>query len=134
MAWESVETVNTWCAQQKEKGNTYLLLCCDRFEYEQYPVGATAADFWEKYDGHNGHNMQSVDAVYDLTGEYPMPSTNFPPKKPKQEAETITVASDRLQGDAVTFTLVPDAATGKYRVSQALVKDPVTGKYRVEDA
>lgn len=54
-----------WIAEGKELGATHVIVACDMFDYENYPIfvmpGESARD-----KAPDGSNMQSVDEVYDL--------------------------------------------------------------------
>lgn len=46
---------------------THMIVVCDTFEHEDYPVYAgTDDEALKAYDAHNGENMQRVMEVYDL--------------------------------------------------------------------
>lgn len=78
---ESHETVQAWCREKFAGGSVFMLVVCDTFDYEQYPVGLTAEDFWEQYRQHNGHNMQRIEGVFVLasTGGTPIGPDRYPP-------------------------------------------------------
>jgi CO dehydrogenase nickel-insertion accessory protein CooC1 len=57
-------TTTEWFDRGVEEGADYMIVVCDTFDYEDYPVYATAAEFKEKYESHNG--MQRIMEVYDL--------------------------------------------------------------------
>jgi len=46
----------------------YMLIVCDTFSYEDYPVYTTAVpeEFWPVYDKYNGRNMQQIMECYVL--------------------------------------------------------------------
>jgi hypothetical protein len=91
MAWETQETIQKWCDRGRAQNKPIMFLCCDRFDYEQYPVYVDATDFWTEYDKHNGVNMQSIDAVYDLSSSS-KPKTLQPDMYPvREEVLTFTL-------------------------------------------
>lgn len=56
-----------WCRRGAADGAAYVIVCCDTFDHDDYPVYvAPNEDFWDAYERHNGRNMQRVMEVYDL--------------------------------------------------------------------
>jgi hypothetical protein len=52
-----------WASEQPEK--PYLLVVCDTFEFENYPVHcADTAELQKKSDEYDGKNMQRVEGRY----------------------------------------------------------------------
>ena len=50
-----------------QEGKRYLIVVCDTFEYNDYPVYvAEGEDFYKKYDKLDGKYMQKIMEVYDL--------------------------------------------------------------------
>lgn len=43
-----------------------MIVVCDTYDYEDYPVYCSKEDFKEKFMSHNGVNMQRIMEVYDL--------------------------------------------------------------------
>ena len=80
MARESHETIQQWCREKFKAGSTHMLVICDTYDYEQYPCGLTAADFWDRYRHYDGHNMQRIEGVYALTatGGTPIGPDRYP--------------------------------------------------------
>jgi hypothetical protein len=60
------EDIRRWLLEGQAKGADYTLIVCDTFDWEDYPVHAAATEVWDKYDEHNGKNMQRIMEVYDL--------------------------------------------------------------------
>lgn len=53
-----------------ERGKTkpeYMIVVCDTFDYDDYPVYCTREDFAATYAAYNGKNMQKIMEVYDLS-------------------------------------------------------------------
>jgi hypothetical protein len=88
---ESPETIRKWMEEKKAEGDTYMLLACDTFDYEQYPIGVTAAEFWTQYNLHHGKNMQRIEGVYDLARMEAITAQGYPPKPkpPMTEREAL---------------------------------------------
>ena len=62
----TIETIRNWLTRAKPN-DRYLIVACDCFDYEDYPVFATEDEFAEKYARVNDRdNMQKVMEVYDL--------------------------------------------------------------------
>ncbi len=61
------ETIRGWLEEAKAKGFSHLLVVCDEFDYEDYPVQAQtvmeAHDLWKHYDT---QSMSKVMEVYNL--------------------------------------------------------------------
>jgi hypothetical protein len=56
-----------WFDAGVERSATHLIVVCDTYDWEDYPVYATSdADAVQKYNHHHGPNMQRVMEVYDL--------------------------------------------------------------------
>lgn len=56
-----------WFDEGKKHGHTHLLVVCDTFDHEDYPVYASSdAEALAQYAHYNGLNMQRVMEVYDL--------------------------------------------------------------------
>lgn len=52
------------------EGVTHMLVVCDTFEYEDYPVYITEDQIpQEVYEEYQGQNMQKVMEIYDLRGD-----------------------------------------------------------------
>lgn len=61
------EMISEWFDRGVGQKAAYLLVVCDTFDHEDYPVFANSADECrEKYKHYNGPNMQKVMEVYDL--------------------------------------------------------------------
>lgn len=103
---ESKATVDRWLSEQAAKGFDFMFVVCDTYDYEQYPVGVKAYEFWDKYDHYNGQNMQRIEGFFDLSTRLTL--INFPPK-PKPETETFTVKLLKARtGEPGRFTLRKD--------------------------
>lgn len=60
-------TIKVWFESGQAMGKDYMIIVCDTFSYEDYPVYAHGnGDFLEKYSRYNGKNMQRIMEVYDL--------------------------------------------------------------------
>lgn len=56
-----------WLARAKELKAEYMIVVCDSFEYEDYPIYTSAQSFARYYQQANGRNMQKIMEVYDLS-------------------------------------------------------------------
>lgn len=60
--------IGFWFDRLKAEGATHMVVVCDTFDYEDYPVpvkpGQSARDVAKQYDG---ENMQQVMEVYNLS-------------------------------------------------------------------
>jgi len=63
----SREDIARWFERGFAEKKKYLLVVCDTFNYEDYPVFADSdEDCQKQYDEHNGKNMQAVMEIYNL--------------------------------------------------------------------
>ena len=62
-----MKAIQSWVEEAAAEGARWLIVACDTFDHEDYPVAVNPdEDFWEKYDHYNGKNMQRIMEVYDL--------------------------------------------------------------------
>ena len=67
MAAATKTEISEWFDRGIETGMAYMLVVCDRFDHEDYPVYAENDEQAFKANReHNGPNMQKVMEVYDL--------------------------------------------------------------------
>ena len=60
--------ISGWLNSGKDSKNTHMIVVCDNFDYEDYPVYVTAdQDVREVYSEYNGKNMQRVMEVYSYS-------------------------------------------------------------------
>ncbi len=63
----SREDIQGWLKRGQDKGATHVIVVCDTFDYDDYPVFVMPGeDARAKADEHNGKNMQKVMEVYNL--------------------------------------------------------------------
>lgn len=61
------ELIRSWLMEGKRKGATHVVVVCDTFDHDDYPVYVLATeDAQEVVDQYNGPNMQKVMEVYRL--------------------------------------------------------------------
>ena len=61
------EDIMGWFKRGKNDNQTHMIVVCDTFEYDDYPVFCDGLEeFEEKYAEHDGKNMQKIMEVYDL--------------------------------------------------------------------
>lgn len=59
--------IRQWFIEGKAQGATHMIVACDTFDHEDYPVYVKPGEkVREKYVEFNGHNMQRVMEVYSL--------------------------------------------------------------------
>lgn len=57
--------IKEWLEDGKKKGATHMIVVCDTYDYEDYPVYVLQdEDVRGKYEEYNGPNMQLVMEVY----------------------------------------------------------------------
>jgi hypothetical protein len=62
--------ISRWFDEGVNQGASRLIVVCDTFEYEDYPLYVkTDAEFDTKFAQYNGINMQIVMEVYDLNAD-----------------------------------------------------------------
>jgi hypothetical protein len=61
------EDIKVWFERGLAQKQEFLIVVCDSFDWEDYPVFATKDNFSEKYKSHDGVNMQRIMEVYDLS-------------------------------------------------------------------
>ncbi len=65
------EEIRGWLLQGKEEGATHLIVVCDTYDHEDYPVFVKANEnAKEKADEFNAKNMQRVMEVYSLSRDW----------------------------------------------------------------
>lgn len=62
------EEITDWFDRGVRNNHDYLIVVCDTFDHEDYPVYSSRENFWMEYNRHNGTNMQRIMEVYDLHG------------------------------------------------------------------
>jgi hypothetical protein len=60
-------TLSEWFDKGIKQGAAFMIVACDTFEYEDYPIYANSDNFETQYNRHNGVNMQQIMEVYDLS-------------------------------------------------------------------
>jgi transposase len=62
------DDIRLWLERGKEKNATHVLVVCDTFDWEDYPVYVSSQENpQEVYDRFHGKNMQKVMEVYSLS-------------------------------------------------------------------
>ena len=65
MATDKYE-IDKWFRQKKNQGYAFMLVVCDTFDYEDYPVGVKADEDVNKKIAQYSKDMQQVMEVYNL--------------------------------------------------------------------
>jgi hypothetical protein len=60
------ETISNWFSNGVRGKQDYMIVVCDTFDQEDYPVYCKKKEFWDKYKSHDGKGMQKIMEVYDL--------------------------------------------------------------------
>ncbi len=64
------EEIRGWIEQGKAQGATHMIVVCDDFSYEDYPVYVSPSEIArEQAAKYSGQNMQRVMEVYFLNGD-----------------------------------------------------------------
>ena len=60
--------IREWVESGVEQGATHVIIACDTFDYDNYPVYVMpGTDIKEEVDKRKSGNMQTIDEVYDLS-------------------------------------------------------------------
>lgn len=63
----SKDTIRQWLQQGIEENQTHVIVVCDTYDYEDYPVYVDETeDVREVEKKYNGQNMQRIMEVYNL--------------------------------------------------------------------
>lgn len=73
------QEISGWFDQGVKDGREFMIIVCDTFDYEDYPVYSSRGRLAEEMRNHDGKNMQRIMEVYDL-------------KKPKEAQMNATRA------------------------------------------
>lgn len=64
----SKEDIRNWIKSGQEQGATHVMVVCDTFDWEDYPIYVMPTDdVQKKFADYNGPNMQRVMEVYNLS-------------------------------------------------------------------
>lgn len=62
------DDITRWLESAKAQKATHLIVACDTFDHDNYPVYAfSKEECQEKVNKRKGQNMQTVDEVYDMS-------------------------------------------------------------------
>ncbi len=65
------EEIRNWLEKAKLNKYKYLLVVCDTYDYDDYPIYCEDAQKCrDSYEEHDGKNMQRVMEVYDLSLDF----------------------------------------------------------------
>lgn len=63
----SRQEISKWFDEMKSLGHEYLLVVCDTFDHEDYPVGVSKRAIRTVVDEYNKQPLQRVIECYDLS-------------------------------------------------------------------
>lgn len=67
--------IRCWLEEGKKQKATHVIVVCDTFDWDDYPVYVTAGqDVHKVHAEYSGKNMQRVMEVYSLTGKHDIES------------------------------------------------------------
>ena len=67
----SREDIKRWLERGKDEGATHVIIVCDTFDYEDYPVMVKAnEDVLEIAEEYDKKNMQKIMEVYNLKRDW----------------------------------------------------------------
>ncbi len=62
------DDIRQWLLRGKEEGATHVIVVCDTFDYDDYPVMVSPKQsVHEVMEEYNGKNMQKIMEVYNLS-------------------------------------------------------------------
>lgn len=67
MSAASLEDIKRWINKGKEKGATHLIVVCDTYDYDDYPVYVSANENVREVERKHMGNMQRIMEVYNLS-------------------------------------------------------------------
>jgi hypothetical protein len=63
--------IQRWLERGKENGSTHLIVVCDTFDHEDFPVFVEPGqDVYKVEKEHNGINMERVMEVYNISMDW----------------------------------------------------------------
>ena len=95
--------IKRWFDRGAKEGAAYMIVVCDTFDHEDYPVYIMPnQDFWEEYEHYNQINMQRIMEVYNFGLSWEKQSKgrvhNTPPRKqiaPQNEYKEVEKQSSK---------------------------------------
>lgn len=66
----SRDEIRSWLERAKNLGATHMIVVCDTFDWEDYPVNVMPGEDVRKREKECQRDMQKVMEVYSLTGKY----------------------------------------------------------------
>ncbi len=63
------QDISEWFDRCKSEGAAYMIVVCDTFDYEDYPVSCANEKEAREKKAHCSGNMQRVMEIYDLNGD-----------------------------------------------------------------
>lgn len=83
----SLADIAGWWDRGKEQKAAYMIVVCDTFDHDDYPVYvAPGDDFWKKHAEYNGKNMQRIMEVYDFSIPWSRQTQGFAMNTPPQHS------------------------------------------------
>jgi len=59
--------ISRWFDEGVAQGMAHMIVVCDTFDWEDYPVYTSIEDFSKTYKKYDGKDMQKIMEVYDLS-------------------------------------------------------------------
>lgn len=60
------EDIRRWFKKGAEEGEAYMIIVCDTFDYDDYPVYTSKESYNERHSHYIQASMQTIMEVYDL--------------------------------------------------------------------
>jgi hypothetical protein len=106
----NIKDIAGWWEEGKAKEADFMIVVCDTFDHDDYPVFTNRANFWTEYDHYADKNMQRIMEVYDLSKSWASQQNgrvaNTPPRlnSDQETPRPCGAASASLPGIAGTST------------------------------
>ena len=65
------DDIRDWLERGKEEGARFMIVVCDTFDHEDYPVFVQQESYFKEVEArYDGTNMQRIMEVYDLSMDF----------------------------------------------------------------
>ena len=58
--------ISQWFDKGRTDGEDFMIIVCDTYDWEDYPIYTKTAEFSDTYEHYNGRSMQKIMEVYNL--------------------------------------------------------------------
>lgn len=89
----SLKDIAGWFEEGRRQKAAYMIVACDTFDHDDYPVYASEENFWSKYRSVDNSNMQRIIEVYDLNKPWSQQTSGRVMNTPTRPAPTVSSES-----------------------------------------